>query len=65
MDLKELKEILKILEEKEITEFELEEEGMKLRIRKGNPATPPGLVSAVAAPGVAANPAPALPPAVP
>jgi acetyl-CoA carboxylase biotin carboxyl carrier protein len=34
VDLKELKEILQILEEKEITEFELEEEGMKLRIRK-------------------------------
>jgi acetyl-CoA carboxylase biotin carboxyl carrier protein len=34
LDLKELKEILQILEEKEITEFELEEEGMKLRIRK-------------------------------
>ena len=38
MDLKELKEILQILEEKEITEFELEEEGMKLRIRKAGPA---------------------------
>ena len=36
MDLKELKEILQILEEKEITEFELEEEGMKLRIRKAS-----------------------------
>jgi acetyl-CoA carboxylase biotin carboxyl carrier protein len=34
LDLKELKEILQILEEKEIAEFELEEEGMKLRIRK-------------------------------
>jgi acetyl-CoA carboxylase biotin carboxyl carrier protein len=34
LDLKELKEILQILEEKEITEFELEEEGLKLRIRK-------------------------------
>ena len=34
MNLKELKEILQILDEKEITEFELEEEGMKLRIRK-------------------------------
>jgi len=34
VDLRELKEILQILEEKEITEFELEEEGMKLRIRK-------------------------------
>ena len=38
MDLKELKEILQILEEKEITEFELEEEGMKLRIRKAGRA---------------------------
>jgi acetyl-CoA carboxylase biotin carboxyl carrier protein len=37
LDLKELKEILQILEEKEITDFELEEEGMKLRIRKGPP----------------------------
>ncbi len=46
MDLKELKEILQILEEKEITEFELEEEGMKLRIRKASPAvvTPPSNV---------------------
>jgi acetyl-CoA carboxylase biotin carboxyl carrier protein len=34
LNLKELKEILQMLEEKEITEFELEEEGMKLRVRK-------------------------------
>ncbi len=50
MNLKELKEILQILEEKEITEFELEEEGMKLRIRKAvppSPAAPP-----LASPGV-------------
>jgi acetyl-CoA carboxylase biotin carboxyl carrier protein len=52
LDLKELKEILQILEEKEITEFELEEEGMKLRIRKagapsGNHAGPPGAVVSV------------------
>jgi acetyl-CoA carboxylase biotin carboxyl carrier protein len=39
LDLKELKEILQILEEKEITDFELEEEGMKLRIRKAGPAS--------------------------
>jgi acetyl-CoA carboxylase biotin carboxyl carrier protein len=50
LDLKELKEILQILEEKEITEFELEEEGMKLRIRKAGPAAsnhagPPGALS--------------------
>ena len=35
MNLNELKDLLQILEEKEITEFELEEAGMKLRIRKG------------------------------
>ena len=50
MDLKELKEILQILEERAITEFELEEEGMKLRIRKGpapsNHVAPPAEVSA-------------------
>jgi acetyl-CoA carboxylase biotin carboxyl carrier protein len=37
LNLKELKEILQILDEKEITEFELEEEGIKLRIRKAHP----------------------------
>jgi acetyl-CoA carboxylase biotin carboxyl carrier protein len=54
LDLKELKEILQILEEKEITEFELEEEGMKLRIRKAGPASsnhavPPGALAAAIA----------------
>ncbi len=52
MDLKELKEILQILEEKEITEFELEEEGMKLRIRKAaapsaNHGSPPAAVASL------------------
>jgi len=71
LDLKELKEILQILEEKEITEFELEEEGMKLRIRKAGPASsnhqaPPGalppapvvLHAPVSAPRAAAAPEP-------
>jgi len=55
LDLRELKEILQILEEKEITEFELEEQGMKLRIRKAaaspnhsaGPAAPLSLVPSV------------------
>jgi acetyl-CoA carboxylase biotin carboxyl carrier protein len=34
LNLNELKDLLQILEEKDITEFELEEAGMKLRIRK-------------------------------
>ena len=74
MDLKELKEILQILEEKEITEFELEEEGMKLRIRKAGPASsnhsaPVAALPAVHAPApvsaAAAPPAPAPVPAPP
>ena len=40
MDPKELKQILAILEENGITEFEIEEEGRKLRIRKGSAARP-------------------------
>jgi acetyl-CoA carboxylase biotin carboxyl carrier protein len=71
LDLKELKEILQILEEKEITEFELEEEGMKLRIRKaaasGNHSGPttvlPLHVPAVLPSAAAVTPVPAAAPA--
>ncbi len=38
MDLKELKQLLQVLEEKQITEFEIEEAGIKLRIKKAGPA---------------------------
>ena len=72
MDLKELKEILQILEEKEITDFELEEEGMKLRIRKATaPSANHASAPAVAAPLVATvlpslgGPAAAVAPASP
>ena len=41
MNLKELKEILQLLDDKEISEFELEEEGIKLRIRKAVPFVEP------------------------
>jgi acetyl-CoA carboxylase biotin carboxyl carrier protein len=61
LDLKELKEILQILEEKEITEFELEEEGLKLRVRKTVPnhASPPSaaLSTVVSVPAPASMPA--------
>jgi acetyl-CoA carboxylase biotin carboxyl carrier protein len=53
LDLNELKEILQILEEKEIAEFELEEQGLKLRIRKA-PAGPNHGGAAAPAPAVAA-----------
>jgi acetyl-CoA carboxylase biotin carboxyl carrier protein len=54
LNLKELKEILQILDEKEITEFELEEEGMKLRIRKASAHS--ALPVAVASVGAAVAP---------
>jgi acetyl-CoA carboxylase biotin carboxyl carrier protein len=64
LNLKELREILQLLDEKEITEFELEEEGMKLRIRKAaaNASQPPPAVLAPVLPAVlpAVTAAPAL-----
>jgi acetyl-CoA carboxylase biotin carboxyl carrier protein len=65
LNLKELKEILQLLDEKEITEFELEEQGMKLRIRKAAagpsaPQAPAVLASAVPA-AIAAAPVPTGP----
>jgi acetyl-CoA carboxylase biotin carboxyl carrier protein len=70
LDLKELKDILQILEEKEITEFELEEEGLKLRIRKaaasanhsGPTAVLPLHMPTVIPAATASAPAPAAPP---
>ena len=39
MELSDLKEILRILEEQDITEFELEQDGVKLRVcRSSTPA---------------------------
>jgi acetyl-CoA carboxylase biotin carboxyl carrier protein len=74
VNLKELKEILEILEDQKITEFELEQEGTKLRIHRGAPAVvgppPPAAVpvgapllsqeapSALAAPPLSAPPSP-------
>jgi acetyl-CoA carboxylase biotin carboxyl carrier protein len=69
VDLSDLKEILGILEERDITEFELEQDGVKLRVCRGSAsAQAPGAgVPAVLA--VTASSAPALavgaPPAAP
>ena len=72
MDLKELKELLELIAARDITEFELEEEGMKLRIRKSaastNHSAPGGVLGAAPAPSpapLAAAPAPQPPPAAP
>lgn len=37
MDLKELKELMKVFEDSELNEFELEEEGRRLRMQKNSP----------------------------
>jgi acetyl-CoA carboxylase biotin carboxyl carrier protein len=73
LDVRELKEILQILEEQSITEFELEQEGVKLRICRqassnhvGSPsAASPVVVVAGTAPVPAAAPAPASTAAAP
>jgi acetyl-CoA carboxylase biotin carboxyl carrier protein len=68
LDLKELKEILRVLDERGITEFELEKEGIKLRVRKSLP-TPPAPTIVSPAPGnpaqVVVAPSVARPPAAP
>ena len=66
MDLNALREILAILHEQDITDFELEEQGLKLRIRKtapGSASHPPA--SALPAATAAVASAPAVPVAVP
>ena len=55
MDVNEIKEILRILEEQEITEFELEQDGVKLRVARAARNSAPG--AAV----VPVSPVPVLP----
>jgi len=57
LNLKELKEILQILEDQKITDFELEQEGTKLRVHRGGtlapaPVAPRAEASAVSVPHV-------------
>lgn len=59
MNIKEIKEIVGLMNENEITEFVIEREGFKLSIRKGSrgDGTPVITQTAVAAPAAAAPPA--------
>ena len=54
MNQKEIKELIELLVEKDITEFELERGDMKVHVRRGNSATPVVHV----APAIAAQPIP-------
>ena len=65
MDIADLKEILRILEAQDITEFELEQDGVKLRVCRASTASGAGPASSplahigtVATPLLAASPAP-------
>jgi acetyl-CoA carboxylase biotin carboxyl carrier protein len=62
LDLDELKEILQMLDERDVTEFELEEEGRRLRVRRPGGAHP---VAASAPPPIviATTPVASAPPA--
>jgi acetyl-CoA carboxylase biotin carboxyl carrier protein len=62
LDLSDLKEILRILEEQDITEFELEQDGVKLRVcRSSTHALPAGPASAPQASAVTASVVPSGP----
>jgi acetyl-CoA carboxylase biotin carboxyl carrier protein len=59
VDISDLKEILRILEEQDITEFELEQDGVKLRVCRASTAPVTAVVHApVAAAAAASSPAP-------
>jgi acetyl-CoA carboxylase biotin carboxyl carrier protein len=66
LDISDLKEILRILEAQDITEFELEQDGVKLRVCRSSsgPAPAAGMALTTLAPPAATPPA-ALPPPPP
>jgi acetyl-CoA carboxylase biotin carboxyl carrier protein len=67
LDISDLKEILRILEEQDITEFELEQDGVKLRVCRSSTAAggAAGLAVPRLAPAAAVPSAPAAVPASP
>jgi acetyl-CoA carboxylase biotin carboxyl carrier protein len=78
MDLNQLRELLDLVREHELTEFEIEHDGLRLKVRKDGtngalvtfpaaaPATPPGLPSAATAASASAPPPlPAAPAPIP
>lgn len=62
MDIKELEQVIRILKENNITEFELVEKGIQIKLSRAELAAASVVASAAAAPGVApAPPAPSAP----
>lgn len=47
MDIQELKELIKVFEDSELNEFELEEDGRRLRMQKNSPEVAPAPISMI------------------
>jgi acetyl-CoA carboxylase biotin carboxyl carrier protein len=62
MNLEEIKQILDLVREHDLSEFELEQEGVKLRVRKRGSEAPTMVVSAAPAPALPGTPQASLPP---
>ncbi len=67
MTLDEIKNLIEFIREKDLTEFELEQNGVRVRIRTGGSAAPVPLLPAVSVvtPALAPLPTPAAPPVEP
>ncbi len=66
MDIKQIKQIIELMKRSELTEFSVEDEGFKLKIRRGGtglPVVTQGAVSAPPFPATVDTPAQAAPPA--
>jgi len=63
LDLKVIKQVVELMKRSELSEFEFEEEGFKLRLSRKNSEGPAQFIQAAPAPIAAAAPAPAAVPA--
>jgi acetyl-CoA carboxylase biotin carboxyl carrier protein len=65
MDIEQIKTVIELMKSNELCEFEMEEEGFRIAIKRRNASEPQVIVSAPQAPMVMAAPAPAAPAAAP
>jgi acetyl-CoA carboxylase biotin carboxyl carrier protein len=63
LDIQELRQLLDLVKEHDLAEFEVEHNGLRLRVRKNGAGAPVVTLAATAAPSVSGAPAVALPPA--
>jgi acetyl-CoA carboxylase biotin carboxyl carrier protein len=61
MDIEQIKTVIELMKSNELCEFEMEEEGFRIAIKRRNAQEPQVIMSAPAAPMVMAAPAPAAP----